>query len=642
MADTKLQISSQGHLALHEGTALYYDDTRDILSSGADAIVYRAHIAGAEHAEYAVRVAHSPEAIERLRDEYQLLIDLGTYSNHGIPPVALGNHPDNGLPALVMPFYQTPLAGLIEDHLKRKQYLLAEKIAIQAAIDYTETMDGLRQLQPPRSCINHKTDDFFIADGQLFILDWQALVDATTGSFASEVSLFGQVWHALFMGRYGNRPVYPFNDERWEASAAPDMEAGVISLGLRVIIADAIQVAPERRFVNGSGLQHSALRHSLQIWQRLISQSADAVSVQGIWALTEFIESLPEGLSHEKQEALWQDMVWRVNLHAGQSDESLRQARQRAIQQVTTPYLEPDPALLRENMFIATGEYPMVVTDISTPDSLQQFKDAVLVKDYDAANWLYHHILREAANDIERDWIERELAPYSRYMKFMLQYGNEENTIITPLPVLIAAAEPVLNDTRIDDKTALYEVIIRCAKQGYAQLEQAITLKTWEEIQAAQGAYRIFVSGSRPRAVIDRIRPLYPDEISFWELETKLAEYEHLHKLYVDLFRVAQTDPLRRITQDTQTGTASRQQATEILNMMNRAVDAGINMGDIVADNEETRQQWQQMIDSALQTLQQIDYVKQDMDALRAGVERADTLASDVETIKQQLDGIDG
>lgn len=637
MADTILHITRNGTLSLETDTVLRYDDTRDVLAHSGETIIYRAQVAGSPTAEYTVRVPLTADADIELIQDFHTIITLSQRAS-GLPRVALAQPVGSISTALVMPIYQMRLSDVIQSHLRDEQYLAAERLAVRAAIDYTYIVESLRELDPPRSCISHKTTDFFMEDGQLIVPAWHALVDPTPEALASEISLFGQIWHALFLEHYGTPPLYPYNDDRWQWHNAPP--EGVVSIGLRVLLAAATQMPPEERYVDENGQSsHTALRMALRAWQERLMQTPEELDTLDDWALFGFTQTLPGAYTRTQVNAIWQDLRWRVHRAAGLTADNVLSARNLAVSAAREPLPADDAYRRRTQQFVATGEYPMVITQITAPDQLQRYKDTVLKGDYHSAYWLYHHLLRSTASPVERDWITRELEPYTRYMNFMRRYDDLGILTTAPLPLVLAAAEPVMNDTRIEDKAPLHKVIVQCATIAYVRLEQAVETRSWAAIKQAHGAYRILQPDSRERILIDRLRPLYPDDLRMPELTTLMERYALMHRTYLRIFQAANADVLRRATGTTQTAALTRRQALETLNLLQMALDLGLDMSDIADSDAFTRQQWQQMITDALQALQQVDGIRNDIESLRAGIDRVDTLAVDVQQLKGQVQG---
>jgi|GEM_PF-5939236 len=634
MADTLIHLTQAGTLGLPPQTVLRCDEARDLLAHSGETLRCRAN--AGEGVRYAAMLPLTAEAEHQLTRAYHTLRHLQT-QDAGVPPVALGQIETTGRAALIMPLYETRLATVVQGQIESGQWLAAEKQAVRTAITYTHILDALRTLETPRVCISQTLSDFYWHEDSLVATNWETLVDATPEARASEISLWGQIWHALVLNRYGTPPLYPYNDEFW--SLTHGTSEGVITLGFRAILAAAIGAPPEKRFVDREGIaQPAVLRRLLQAWDDALKSTPEVLEAQDLWSLYPFAEALPLPTTRAQINAIWEDLRWRIGRAAGQTDESVQTARQLAINAARENVIEQPAYREREGRFTATGEYPVVVDQITSPERLKAFKEAVREGRYEAAFWMYHHILRDAANDVERRWIMHELDPYVRYMRFMQRYDDPMVLTLTPTPTVLMAADPILNEQRIEDKSSLYRVIVQCATIAYVRLEQAVELKTWPAIQQAQGAYRAFQSASWERAMIDRVRPLYADEMRFPNLDAQLEQYGKLHNLFLRLFQAAKSDVWLRADA---TSPLTRQHAFELLGLLQSAQSAGLELDDVIENDEASRHRWQQMIDSALSTLKEVDTVRDEMNDLRTGLTRIDSVATEVNALKTQVQGKD-
>ncbi len=632
MTDTLIHLTQAGTLALPAQTVLRCDEARDLLAHTGETLRCRAH--SGEDIRYTITLPLTDEAEHQLTRAFQTLRHLHAHSD-SVPSVALGQADTTGRAALIMPLYETRLASVVQGQIESGQWLAAEKQAVKTAIAYTHILEALRTLEPPRVCISQTLGDFFWHDDRLIATNWETLIDATPEARASEISLWGQIWHALALNRYGTPPLYPYNDEFWALMhGAPE---GVITLGFRAILTAAISAPPERRFVDREGIaQPAVLRRVLQAWDDALQRTPDLIESQDLWSLYSFAEALPIPTTRAQINAIWEDLRWRISRAAGKSDESVQTERQIAINAAREDVIEQPAYREREGRFTATGEYPVVVDQITSPERLKAFKQTVREGRYDASDWMYHHILRDAANDVERRWIMHELDPYVRYMRFMQRYDDPAVLALTPAPTVLMAADPVLNEPRIDDKSSLYRVIVQCATIAYIRLEQAVELKTWPSVRQAQGAYRAFQASSWERAMIDRVRPLFTDDMRFPQLDSLLEQYGKIFPLYQRLFQAAKSDVWLRADS---TSSLTRQHAFELLGLLQAAQSAGLELSDVIENDEASRQRWQTMIEAALSTLKQVDLVRDEMDALRTGLTRIDGVASDVNALKIQVQG---
>lgn len=179
---------------------------------------------------------------------------------------------------------------------------------------------------------------------------------------------------------------------------------------------------------------------------------------------------------------------------------------------------------------------------------------------------------------------------------------------------------------------------MQCATIAYIRLEQAVELRTGAALQQAQGAYRAFQAASWERAIVERVRPLYPDEMRFPALDSLLEHYGKLYQAYQRLVQAAKADTWQRAEA---AAPLTRQHAWEMLALLQTAQNLGLELSDMIQSDEASRQRWQQMIDAALGALKEVDGVREEVDQMRAGLSRIDGVANDLAALKVQVQGRD-
>lgn len=297
------------------------------LGEGAVAQVYR----GTSHdgLPIVIKMATNDTPEEDIVQEYDILKKLRAYVSSDIeqgdarlfPEATLGKY--NGSRVLVMPLYQIRLIDMIHDFLAQKDVLAAETLAVSAAIQFTCAMEALHGALH-QTCTDRKTSDFFLLDGkgQLVIIDWNVLREPTAAFYASEIRKFGDLWHEIFMNTASSPPLQPFDDSRWK-SLLFSGEGGVISIGLRTILAEAVRPEEWQRFgqdMPGNAASQKALRETLLRWQALLESPAATSPA-----------SLPSALqlSPSEADAVLADLEWRKNPRS-----STWQARVDALQKI--------------------------------------------------------------------------------------------------------------------------------------------------------------------------------------------------------------------------------------------------------------------------------------------------------------------
>lgn len=290
-------------------------------------------------------------------------------------------------PVLVMPFYDDK--ALLTKHM---QHLLdagdiqaAESLALTAAIAFTGTMVALHRLDNPRACTDRKIRDFYVfATGaetpdsptntvpqtgdftfddadtfssdtvidttssnqqRIVVIDWNVLREDTPAFRIAEIKLFAYLWHELYFARKGRAPYNPYDDDRWQFTPhinTPLVRGGALSVGLRVILARAVDFTPGR----DGDPDIMRLYQALQAWQTLHTQyniptRADIRAVLTIW-----VARGDDALLDEEIAAVIADWRWRQN----PNDEALWQARDEAMQAAHIAKLGTPNNVLRQEI----------------------------------------------------------------------------------------------------------------------------------------------------------------------------------------------------------------------------------------------------------------------------------------------------
>ena len=208
----------------------------------------------------------------------------------------------------------------MRDHLERQELIAAELIAVRAAVDFTYVMEALHTLGS--TCTDRKVTDFFYdaAERQTFVIDWNVLRSNEAIYKIGEIRQFASLWHELFLERKGVPPFDPYNDLRWllypnmktpsilySDMLKPLQAEGAVSLGLRVLLAQAIDFEPanakHRQFAQGGGDYFAVLRDQLTLWEAALSRGGGSQS--------EFVSQF--GVSLSEAAAIAADLDWRVD-----------------------------------------------------------------------------------------------------------------------------------------------------------------------------------------------------------------------------------------------------------------------------------------------------------------------------------------
>lgn len=289
---------------------------QDFVGRGELGAVYKGT---ADGQDIVVKVPHTPAKNRQAEEEYAILAAIaGQVNNTGkVEPLgkfARAQH--EGKTLIVMPYYERSdrLLDVIKNLLNTKKNVEAERRAVDAAIHYTQVMQAIHSIPAsengyingPRSCTDRKIKDFYFVYGQHYILDWNVVREDAEPFRVAEIKLFGFLWHELFLGGKGKAPFDPFDDRKW---ALPDYPQGVISVGLRVLMARAVacNAAP-----NPNGADIKRLGEALTQWRGLLTQQIPPPDTAAITKMLNAFDGNPLS-SAEIITAIQKDLLWRLD-----------------------------------------------------------------------------------------------------------------------------------------------------------------------------------------------------------------------------------------------------------------------------------------------------------------------------------------
>lgn len=283
----------------------YRDDADNVIGQGMVGSVY-----GDVTGDYVIKASYTSVGRAEFEREYATLRDLwdalrdSSNEHVPLPEIAWGvRERTRDEAVLVMPRYRATLAERIESLMNDGKMVEAEQEAVSAALDYTRVMIALRSLG--HTCTDRKVKDFFLdQNGRLVIIDWNVLNPLTPDFIAAEQQVFGQLWHQLFLQRFGTPPFNPFDDNRWLLRGHDGPHNAMPSIGLRTILASSVHPALAQRFADSEEKpSHVALYEVLSEWAGLLEDSAPD--------LNRLDEQLPRRLLPAEQNAIRFDLQWR-------------------------------------------------------------------------------------------------------------------------------------------------------------------------------------------------------------------------------------------------------------------------------------------------------------------------------------------
>jgi|GEM_PF-3912206 len=320
--------------------ASYEDGVDSFIDKGVVASVYKGVIQDqGQQIEAALKIPHEEWGNKELDDEFNLLrkIEVKTKGGMFTPKVARGSLPGSSLKVLVMPFYKEQLMTVVRNHLSRGEFIQAEVQATNALWEFTAVVDAVHALE--QTCLDRKIKDYYLHDARLVVIDWNVLNDLSAENVTNELAIFGRLWHEMFLQTQGQPPFNELDDARWQIVGQPVRDGGMVSLGLRYIL--AAMVNPFGQGFRSDGREEKAdtaqtiaddefpqvgqLRRVLEIWRGFLEVSPDMLPATGSAGLFEGII----GVTTPEAEAIVDDLRWRKL--GGVSSGSAWEKRQAAI-----------------------------------------------------------------------------------------------------------------------------------------------------------------------------------------------------------------------------------------------------------------------------------------------------------------------
>lgn len=303
--------SRRGNIDL--GQTLEYEQVAEPLAQGMVGKIYRTTYGDRA---YVVKVPHSRANIAEFEDEYNVLSRLwdGTTAALALPPIARGeiDHDGEPLPVLVMPFYTEPLGRRIEALQAQGDWLGAERVALAAALRFVQVQQRVHHQD--RTCTDRKAKDFYLEGDAVVIIDWNVLQPYEPKFLDAEIGLFGTLWHELLLGRPGVPPLHPEQDSAWGRADGTGAAHGLISVGVRLLLAAARNLPEGTRFVSSRDLPDiGLLGGAIDLWLGLLDGGATPHEAD----LDRFFNSLPRQLLPSDRVGAMRafahaDLVWRL------------------------------------------------------------------------------------------------------------------------------------------------------------------------------------------------------------------------------------------------------------------------------------------------------------------------------------------
>lgn len=320
---------------------VFSDD--DYIASGTIGAVYKAYEPmeqrNPDSPPYVVKIKDPGTHVsnEKFNREYDVLAGIYNCIEEGvsaaIPAAAKGTVDGSDEPALVMPYFDN--AYLLERKIDRLfaegNHWEAEQLALKAALAYSDVMIALRKSE--KTVTDRKTKDFHIRDDQITVLDWNVEGEYKAEYFEAEVGQLASLWHAFLLNRLAPSYLVPYDDTQWQRidSHASDVENGVVSVGLRLILAAARNAAAVQLFLHDGQPSYVAVKGALEAWQVLVDAANFAESQRDEAAWEKFRRTLPEDMVNDDLINLaYADLQWRMAQKANSISHAKHWAQKRS------------------------------------------------------------------------------------------------------------------------------------------------------------------------------------------------------------------------------------------------------------------------------------------------------------------------
>lgn len=298
-------------------TAASFDEQDGYLGAGVSAKVYRGTVVHKNGTQakggYVFKIPHSHAHDAKMQEEFDILSEIAKQSRRisqkvFTPEPLLGHHPDGDYLILIMPFYQNRLQDAVRKLLIEQQFIAAEKLAVQAMIDFSYATQALHNDGNGSTSPDRKLKDFYLGENnQLVVIDWNVQRPYTAKDLSAEMGIIGQLYHELFLGSKGNNLYVPLNDNEWQVVGDEQkVVGGVVSIGLRYILAHMVDTDNQYKDKGNGFPSAERLRQSLTVWLDALNDPAQLTNLS-----SPPNDSLFMTLTQVEKEAIRADLEWR-------------------------------------------------------------------------------------------------------------------------------------------------------------------------------------------------------------------------------------------------------------------------------------------------------------------------------------------
>jgi hypothetical protein len=612
-----LSIQASHIATLSVGHQLTYDDTELPFHTSRHAAYIPLHNDVNGHQAYLGAIAHNLSQVKTLESVYTHLVQ----QDHNIYPAcawAQQNNSDWGVLVLPMP------TKSLYDAIREAQAVnvgASELLAIQAWQQYLAFLQdwdkGGETLLPPM-----RSEAFYLQNNHLHLPYWDMQMVLDEQAFAWEVQHSAYLWYQLLCQRRA-LPRSIMASERWHPHHYHG-HLGTMSIGIRLLVWHSLMGHSE---AHHDGHQHLMfLQRALQIWETYLQGTTDRITHSD--ALQAFWDVCREWGIHldDVQQGIIVDDL-RLRLQSKLSDDAMQALRERmqAYEQENTPSQKKTKPL-PDSIWTTMNH-----SDIS--QHIERIINALSAHDDSDARYFLRLLL--AQDEISDAHIFQE---FITFLDMMPVYAQSEKHLVSAFERL----DRLRQHEHIQAKKGLMQRLAQATQtliqQAIERLQQANQQKTWQAIQQAHVSSRVLQYQGGYRSLIDTMR-VYDVDLPAWQIiDDALRTYEELRALFLQLMQLGTTQTLQKQTATGQTTTSS-EQAQKTLEFLQKALDMGIDMSEIMQDSEHLRQQWRQLVDDAMNTLKDSSTIKQDISHLNTQMEQnISRLGKQLDELKTQVD----
>jgi hypothetical protein len=234
----------------------------------------------------------------------------------------------------------------------------------------------------------------------------------------------------------------------------------------------------------------------------------------------------------------------------------------------------------------------------------------------------------------DRQNAQRDLSQAEKLLQFL---QNEQSSTSQ---MQFQQGADLLKSSLVSSNGSLREQVenelLKISDEAFQEITQALDTKLWQDVRNATTAHTL-LSSPKVRHLLEQLRSSKNEMPRSIEASAALANYERTLGTYQQLFTLAKHSPLWN-NKDIERSAAERQaDAHDVLSALNSATELGIPMSEVIDDNESNRKQWQQMIESAMQTLKQVQHFSGEIDDLRKSVQGDEGVKAQIQAIADRI-----